>query len=67
MLPNYVPWGGLEAYQRKRVAVTNVCGGKNGKKHRIFWWVSMLYLINILVEKGDILPNDARCGGLEAY
>ncbi len=27
----------------------------------------MYYLINEYVEKGEMLPSDAPCGGLEAY
>ncbi len=27
----------------------------------------MHYLINAWLEKGGMLPNDAPCGGLEAY
>ncbi len=58
MLPNlnYVPWGGLEAY-RRGVTITNLFWVKMAKN--IFRMVSMHYLSNAYVEKGDMLPNYA--------
>ncbi len=66
ILCNYAPLGRLDAY-RRGVTLNYFLGGENGKNLEIVWIVSMHYLINAKVEKGDMLPNDAHWGGLDAY
>ncbi len=66
MLPSYAPWGHLEAYWGG-VTLTKHFVEKMEKNVDIFWRVSTHYLISALLEKGDMLPNDAPCAGLEIY
>ncbi len=37
------------------------------KMKKKLWRASTHYLFNAWVGKGDMLPNDAHCSGLEAY
>ncbi len=64
MLPSYAPWGCLEASRRGVTLTTNLLV-KMRKNLEIFWRASIHYLISALVEKGDMLPNNAPCDGLE--
>ncbi len=52
MLPNYIPWGGLEVYRRVLTVVIFFC--ENGTKITTWW-------------RNVMLPNDAPCGGLEIH
>ncbi len=53
MLPNYAPWGGLEAYQMG-VALTRKIWVKMGKINSFGGRVSTHYLMSAQVEKGDM-------------
>ncbi len=59
MLPNYAPWGGLEAYQRG-IAMTNYLCLKMGKL--TFFG---LHILSMPRRRKLMLPNDLPSGRLE--